>query len=70
LNAEQRARQHWHELTPEQKREAVLDLIDSGMGEYAVSGATGLSIEQIRGIVGDRREAEAARRHTVSEAAE
>jgi hypothetical protein len=54
LNAEQRARQHYDDLTADEKIEAVCRMADSGYGDYSIASATGLAVEQIRRILGER----------------
>lgn len=51
------ARKHWHALTAAEKKQAVFDLIDGGMHVYSIAAATGLSVEAIRQLVAERREA-------------
>jgi len=38
-------------LTPEQQQESVRRLSRSGMGNYSIAAATGLSVEQMRRVL-------------------
>jgi hypothetical protein len=46
---------HFDALTREQQVEAICKLADDGFGDYDIGAATGLSVEQIRAILGERR---------------
>lgn len=46
-------RLHFWTLDREQQAEAIRRLIAAGMSEYGASHATGLSVEQIRRILGE-----------------
>lgn len=54
---DRRARQHWHELTAAEKRTAVWNMRDFGYGDHVIASATGLSVEAVREILAERREA-------------
>jgi hypothetical protein len=49
-----RARQHLHELDRDGLVKAIREMADSGVGDYTISHATGLSVEQVRAIIGAR----------------
>ena len=55
---DRRARQHWHELTDDEKREAVINMHEFGYSVYVIACACGVSAEQIRHILAERREAD------------
>jgi hypothetical protein len=44
-------------LTENERREAIARLARSGMSDYGISSATGLAVEQIRRILGERANA-------------
>ena len=46
-------------LTPDEQREAIVRLADSGMSEWCIAAATKLNVEFIRIIIGERGKAAA-----------
>jgi hypothetical protein len=57
MSAERRGQElhHWLTLSAEQQHAAIKNLSDSGFGDYAISSATGIAVEQVRRILGSRR---------------
>jgi hypothetical protein len=51
----QRARQNFDVLTAAEKAAAICRMVDEGHSEYAISAATQLAVEQVRGILSERR---------------
>lgn len=51
---DRRARQHFDELSDEEKRQAIYNLADFGHGEYTIASASGISIEAVRQVLAER----------------
>lgn len=51
------ARLHFNVLDRSQQEQAIRRLSNSGMSDYGISHATGLSTEQIRRVLGENRSA-------------
>lgn len=45
---------HFHALTREQQAEAIRQLAAAGQSETAIASATGLSVEFVRHVIGER----------------
>jgi hypothetical protein len=50
-----RARQHFRVLSQDEQRAAIMRLAATGHGQNTIAQATGLSVEQIRAILGPPR---------------
>lgn len=48
-----RRMQHFHTLDREQQAQAIRRLASLGQGEHTIAHATGLSVEQIRRVLGE-----------------
>jgi hypothetical protein len=59
---QRRARAAFLKLTREQVGEAVADMRARELSDYSISAATGLSVEAVRQILAERREARGASR--------
>lgn len=51
---ERRRRQHWFSLTQAEQAAAVRRMADAGHGDYTIASASGLAVEQVRRILGER----------------
>jgi DNA-binding NarL/FixJ family response regulator len=51
---DEKAQQHFHDLTSTEQRQAICDLTDAGQGDYIIAAATRLSVEMVRQILGER----------------
>jgi DNA-directed RNA polymerase specialized sigma24 family protein len=47
---------YWLLLTPEEQRAAIQRLARSGVSDFGISAATGIAVEQVRTLIGRRRE--------------
>ena len=52
----ERELRHFLLLDREQQESAIRRLVASGMAEYTIATATGLSLEQVRNVLADRQE--------------
>jgi hypothetical protein len=50
------SRLHFHTLDREQQADAIRRLAADGQGDRTIAQATGLSVEQVRRVLADRRE--------------
>jgi hypothetical protein len=44
-------------LTPDEQAAAIRRLSSAGMSDYGIASATGLAVEQVRAIIGERAKA-------------
>ncbi len=47
-------RQHWHALTPEEQRQAIVRMHRDGYSDHGIAAATGLSVEMVRTVLADK----------------
>jgi hypothetical protein len=45
---------HFRELTFQERKAAIVTLAADGMSDYGISAATGIAVEQVRAIIGER----------------
>jgi hypothetical protein len=50
------ARKHWLALTPDEQKRAICDMAAMGATDYTIAAATQLAVEQVRQVLGDRRD--------------
>jgi hypothetical protein len=55
IAAEQARMQHFHELERDEQIEAIWRMACSGYSVYGIAAATGISVEQLRLILAERR---------------
>jgi hypothetical protein len=56
LDAAGLGRLHFHALSSDEQRAAIRRMADSGQGDHTIAEATGLSVECVRQIIGERHE--------------
>jgi len=45
---------HWHRLTQAEQAECIRRMAAEGWSDYGIAHATGLAVEQIRRVLGER----------------
>jgi hypothetical protein len=48
------ARMHFHALDRDEQAAAIRRLAESGQGDHTIAHATGLSVEQVRGVLSEK----------------
>jgi hypothetical protein len=53
-NEPDRSRVHFDALTADERHAAIRRLADEGLGDYAIASACRVSVEYVRGVIGER----------------